>query len=346
VSARSLLSTVLFFGLTWAVPVQSDLGQGSQAIVNGEASDSADDVALYVLTRVPGGGVSCTGTLIAPNLVATALHCLTGVEVGQFSCNPDGTVIAGSPGDGHVGALVDPSKVEVYFGAQPTTEPAAVGRRLLGTGSSQICRNDLAFVVLDRDLPGPIAAVRLSDPVRIGETVRVIGYGQTETSGSRGRFRRFARRIVDVGPDSESEPVRTAAPRTFVISEGPCHGDSGGPALSEETGALLGVYSLAAGPSCTGVAVRNVYTRFSSFESLTMAAFAEAGAEPVLENQPSVDSSDSESSGCAVMEGASLGRERSPTTVAVVAALAFGLARARRRGAPSRCGDGRGWGLW
>ncbi len=86
-----------------------------------------------------------------------------------------------------------------------------------------------------------------------------------------------------MGPLVLSGPT-TAAPRTFVTSQGACFGDSGGPAFSEETGALSGVYSLAGGAGLHRRATsRNVYTRFSPFTKMIEQAFAEAGAEPVLE---------------------------------------------------------------
>jgi secreted trypsin-like serine protease len=97
--------------------------------------------------------------------------------------------------------------------------------------------------------------------------------------------------VIDVGPASDSDPIGTAAPRTFVVNEGPCHGDSGGPAISEETGALLGVYSLAAASSCTSVGARNVFTRLAPFSSLILGTFDQIGVEPVLEDAVEAPSS-------------------------------------------------------
>jgi uncharacterized protein (TIGR03382 family) len=260
------------------------LGSARQAIVNGDVSPSADDATMFVLTQVTASeGVACTGTLIAPNLVATALHCVTHSTLGEFSCKPDGSLSDNTREDGKMGPLVSASKVEIFAGRQPGQEPSAVGAQLLGTGSTQICRGDIAFVVLDREIDAPIAAVRLSTGVNGGDFVRVVGYGQTEESGSSGRFARDDVRVVDVGPATEDETSISASPRTFVVNEGPCHGDSGGPAFTADSGALVGVYSLTAGASCSGVGIRNVYTSLSSYSSLALDAFAAAGAEPVLD---------------------------------------------------------------
>lgn len=305
----------------------ASLGALEQPIVNGQSSDTADDGVVHVFSSPPGLPPSfCTGTLIAPNLVATALHCVTFTELGFFSCAADGTVKPVNPGDGNVGALIPPERVEVYVGRELPEEPSALGARLLGTGSTQICRNDLAFIVLDRDLDAPVSAVRLSGGVRRNEPVRVLGYGETEVYGATSvRLARSGVAIVDVGPATDDEPIGTAAPRTFVVNEGPCHGDSGGPAFSEQTGALLGVYSLAAGPSCTSVGIRNVYTSLAPFSELALQAFEAAGAEPLLEEREP----EPESPPVVPEQGCSLPaspRQASLWSVLLVAALALSAA--------------------
>lgn len=267
-----------------------ELGALEQPIVNGVASDEGDDAVVYVHTKSrEAGSISCTGTMIAPNLVATALHCVTQSDLGVFTCRPDGSLNPGDEEKGRMGALVAASDVSITVGAQLIgASPAARGARLLGTSSPQICRGDIAFVVLDRDLEDlPIASVRLDRGVRTGDHIRAVGYGQTEEYGSSGRRARAGLRVIDVGAESEDDVSISASPRTFVVDEGPCHGDSGGPAFAEDTGGLVGVYSLAAGGACTGVGVRNVFTRLSSYSALALQAFEAAGAEPLLDEASS-----------------------------------------------------------
>jgi MYXO-CTERM domain-containing protein len=311
------------------------LGSLQQAVVNGSLSTESDDSVVYILTDpAEGDAVSCTGTVVAPNLVATALHCVTHSTLGFFTCEPDGSLTATDRADGTIGRLLLPEEVGIYAGPDIRgADPVAHGKRLLGTGSTQICRGDLAFVVLDTELDVPASAVRVSYGVEPGDFVRVLGYGETETYGDSGRHVRSGRRVIDVGPLSEDQPSISAAPRTFVVNEGPCHGDSGGPAFSEETGALVGVYSLAAGDSCTGIGVRNVYTHLSTFSSFVLDAFAAADAEPVLdepEAEPERPAVVPES-GCSVVASGAPGSAPSAGLVGL-AALGVGLAFRRRRG--------------
>lgn len=330
-----ILPTLLLAAACGQAADELALGSLQQAVVNGDVSPESDDTAVYILTKPEeADAVYCTGTVVAPNLVATALHCVTDSPLGNFTCEPDGSVTAAGSADGAIGPLLRPEEVGVFVGPNIIgAQPVAHGRRLLGTGSPQICRGDLAFIILDTELDVPISAVRVSYGVEPGDYVRILGYGETETYGDSGRHVRSGRRVIDVGPLSEDEPSVSAAPRTFIVNEGACHGDSGGPAFSEETGALVGVYSLAAGDSCTGAGVRNVYTHLSTYSSFVLGAFEAAGAEPVLdepEAEPERPAVVPES-GCSVIASGAGGSAPSAGMVGL-AALGVALAFRRRRG--------------
>jgi hypothetical protein len=264
---------------------ESDAAGLRAAIVNGEISDETDDAVVKVEASPEGGDASaCTGTMIAPNLVVTALHCVAYYTGGRFRCNADGTLTSTEPKAGELGALASPEQIRILTGVTPSPEPIAVGARVFGTGATEICRNDFAVVLLDRDLDLPVVPLRLERSVRRAQSMRVVGYGSTE-EGMSDVVRRYRAgvTVTDVGPDAFGQATTSAAPRTFVLSEGACFGDSGGPAFSEETGALVGVYSLSVGTTCTTQGVRNIYTKLSPFKSLVDQAFAAAGYEPLLE---------------------------------------------------------------
>jgi secreted trypsin-like serine protease len=207
-----------------------------------------------------------------------------------------------------------------------------VGKRLFGTGSTQACQGDLAFVVLDRDLALPTVSVRLDRMAAWQESVNVLGYGQTKRVDHQGM--RIIRQVevLDVGPATTTEPTRTTAPRTFVVGNGPCKGDSGGPAFSLETGALLGVFSLNGAASCDAVGIRNVYTSVAPFSKLALDAYAAAGVEPNLENGLPVEveprkSTEVADSGCALAAPHST----TPWAFAALGLAVSGLVARRRR---------------
>src|SRR5690606_16310850 len=80
----------------------------------------------------------------------------------------------------------------------------------------------------------------------------------------------------------------------LVIGEAACSGDSGGPAFSAETGALVAIASRvgngttpsAEAPAafCVGESTDDVYTDFTPVLGVATRAFAAAGAAPVVED--------------------------------------------------------------
>jgi hypothetical protein len=314
--------------------VDGELGVSKQAMFAGEPSDASYEGVVFIETKQNGdNALTCTGTLVAPNLVITALHCVTGTPLGNFNCKPDGSMTSANIQDGTLSALVFPSNVKIYRGSPVDhSAPAALGAHLFGTGSTQVCQGDLALVQLDRDLDAPISSLRLDRMASWKETVNVLGYGETEGPSSGGLRRIRQVEVVDVGPASTAEPTRTAAPRTFVVGEGPCKGDSGGPAFSEATGALLGVFSLNAGTTCDTVGIRNSYTSLSPFSKLILDTFQKAGAEPMLEPGSSIDDpaaqNKADAGGCAL---APLRPARPSFALGLFALGAFALARRRCR---------------
>ena len=279
----ALALATLAFGCS-DIETPGSLSQEESHIVNGERSDASDDGVVFVGRS---GGAACTGSMIAPNLVLTALHCVTETKQDSgFVCRPDGTISPTSPVDGKLGGLLDPTEIYVRTGAEYHPDPDAHGVKLFGTGSNVICTNDLALMIIDTDLDVPIVPMRFGRSIERGEIVRAVGYGQTEVSGSSGRFVRHDIKVLDVGADLLSEGSTTAVARTMVIGEGPCHGDSGGPARSEETNAVLGVYSILNAQNCRAPGVKNIYTQVSPFEALIRKALDEAGHEPLLEVDP------------------------------------------------------------
>jgi Trypsin len=278
------LSSMLFAvgcGVEGEFAHSSDLELSTQAIVNGMPSPELDDSAMALLSGTGSLRAGCTATLIAPDIVLTALHCVAESGSGPFTCRPDGT-LSSPPPNGVLGATVEPSSIEVRMGAKYKTDIDALGAKVFRSGATDICKQDIAVVVLDRELDAPISRMRLHKRTQRGEYIRAVGYGASGM-GSTDRFARDGLRVTDVGEDQTAEVAGNAPPYTFVTGEGPCQGDSGGPAFSEETGALMGVYSISASVDCETLGVRNIYTALAPFEPLLMKAFEYAGREPLLE---------------------------------------------------------------
>jgi hypothetical protein len=280
-------------GETESITTQERVGQTIQPIIKGNASGTAHD-AVVVLTNFKDGVRRnlCSATMVAPNLLITARHCVSDTE-SSAACTNDGTAVtgAGVVGDRKPGNLV------VFVGKNglvPDTEVeengSARGTKIIVSKSSTVCNEDVAFLVLDKKIAGPIAPIRLGPPA-IAEKVSAVGWGVDET-GNLPQQREFRTGIplIGIGPGVYPEnPDYGYGDSEFMIGESACSGDSGGPTLSA-SGAVLGVASRAGNgkardpynyaTTCMGSGAHAVYTHLGAHKELVTRAFAEAG-EPV-----------------------------------------------------------------
>ncbi len=264
----------------------------SSAIINGEAdTDEHDSVVLLAILHgnVPGG--LCTGTMVAPNLVLTARHCVAETDHGAL-CTVDGAPYSG----GAVGKSYDPEDILVYTGRLAIQDmgeeeyAAARGKRIIVEDEPVLCDRDVAFVLLDRPIDVPVAPIRLGKKPRTGESLTAVGWGLTEEGRTPNkRMKRDGVRVEAVGPLVFDEPTRIGLGRSeFIVREATCSGDSGGPAFAS-TGAVVGVISRGGNgkdsssnraEGCIGRNTMNFYTHLADKASFVERAFEAAGYAP------------------------------------------------------------------
>lgn len=254
------------------------------AVAGGEISGAADDfvVALKAHQPEPYDDGGCSGTLVAPNLVLTALHCVSVFDTqAAYGCEPDGS--ATPSGAGWIGEPLDPANIDVYFGTELPLTVSAHASEIIGSHSTFACVDDIAFVVLDTALAAGGVALRNERTVVRGESVTVIGYGVNDLPGDVARTRRSGVAVVEVGPDDTSGGLGNLPARTFVVGDGPTTGDNGGPALSEETGAVVGVFRQSLAGTGVRAGSRGAFMQIAPLMNLARRAFDTAGAKLRLE---------------------------------------------------------------
>ncbi|MBX3223966.1 MAG: S1 family peptidase [Labilithrix sp.] len=203
-------------------------------MVGGSVSTTAQDATVMLAQN---GQQSCTGTLIAPNLVLTARHCIA-QPTGNSEC-------------GGFGTQVQPSAVSIMLGvnARANGTAAARGAKIFVPTTSNMCSFDVALIQLDRDVAGgKIASVRFSS-LEPNEATTAVGYGVDGQDRPLAQRMQRATTVLGVGAmtlqykTKQNTNVNYAIPVGDVATgESTCYGDSGGP-LFDASGAVVAVTS-------------------------------------------------------------------------------------------------------
>ena len=261
-------------------------GLSTAAIYGGVPDNAGNQNPAVVALKIGDGGATfllCSGALIAPNVVLTARHCVSAQTSTTVSCDQNG--VSSSPPD--FAADIAPATIHVFTGAAPALlgAPVASAKAIFHPAGATLCNLDLALVVLDAPVTGitPLP-VRLTGPVSGGEVVRAVGYGQNDQNAPVGtRFRKDGVAVLAVGSTVSSSQTPLGSSE-FEVGESMCEGDSGGPAIDETTGAVVGIVSR--GGACTET-TGHIYTAVGGFTSVFQQAFALAGGGPTGEGTAS-----------------------------------------------------------
>ncbi|MEB2310758.1 MAG: S1 family peptidase [Sorangiineae bacterium] len=245
-----LVTSLVLLPLLSACSSASDPGPSvlarSMARISGGAVDNTHTAVVGIFMQNGHMGGMCTGSLIAPNLVLTARHCVASL--------PSESVMCGSTTFG------DTFPASSFYVTTNTTfsydQSAYVGSSEVRVPSegSDACGFDVALIILSKPIPASQATPyvpRVDQEVVVGEPYTAIGFGQTsdgsQNSGGT-RMQRGGLRVSWHAGESLPEVCGSTmcgyglASSEWQGETGVCSGDSGGPAIDAEN-RVIGVVS-------------------------------------------------------------------------------------------------------
>ena len=237
--------------------------------ISGGVQDASTTAVLGMASL--NGGV-CTGTLIAPNLILTAQHCIAQVPSQYVQC-----------GRTRFGATYSPRNIfwttRGYL-TQNSNDYYASREIVVPPGGNDMCGYDIALVILQRSIPSAVAEPiepRLGTPATRNEGYTAIGYGHIgDNTGAGVRRRLEGRRVQCEGSFCPTwAQIQTTE---FLGTDGTCQGDSGGPALDSQ-GKVLG--ALSRGPAGCGAATYSGVARWGDWiQEVALRAADEGNYDP------------------------------------------------------------------
>ncbi len=297
----------------------------------GGSLDSRDESVVALEMNMPDGSKElCSGALLAANVVVTARHCVTPTLTKKVVCSEHGT----SENGNHFGDDAPPGTINVFRGAhaQLDATPDAQGKAVVHDDAKVVCDHDVAFLILDRALPNVKPyVIRTGGGVDASEHVNIVGYGKNDVGAALGtRLQKLDVPVLAIGAGTSASKTALGA-HEFEVGTGSCGGDSGGPAFSAQTGAIIGVVSR--GGDCADD-FGHVFVETRGTSDLVTRAFALAGGAALTEQGPQDPVDPAATTAAPHAGGCSAAPSSSPGTtgfagLAVVAGLA--IIRRRRR---------------
>jgi hypothetical protein len=240
---------------------------------------AADQSGVFALSASSHGGtdaptMNCSASLIAPNLLLTARHCVARASERRV------LVCGASP----LGDPVDPRGLRASNDARPTIDSTwlAISDVFVPTEGRDVCGFDIAVAILESSVDGlagmPPSLARFAE---VGDEFTVLGFGDMNETGGAAPARRMTkpRRVVCTGFDCGIE----VSDHEFSIDAELCDGDSGGPAVDAD-GAIVGVVSRSAigctSPIFTSVAAFGPFLRDAAVRAAELGSYAPSDWAP------------------------------------------------------------------
>ena len=285
---------VLAIGAAWmsgcGVAPPGDAPVASQRPIQGGDNDDSHLFAVGILAQLSRGVALCSGALLAPNLVATARHCVAALPANGIVCP-----------DSQFGGLTPATRLAVTTDSDVRTGSTryAVSQIIVPPGADQtsVCGNDIALLILSQNVALPAYVTPAINPPMTDHgvystVVTDIGYGESmamDTTGVTTGIRRIKqdvelacipndRGFTDCFPSLASQMTASE----FLSGNGTCEGDSGSSAFEQvnfDAGKWLSFGVVSRGSTSGATCVGGIYSRFDAWSALIIDAAMQAATK-------------------------------------------------------------------
>lgn len=273
---HALLLSSIAYATACASADASAAGSGAQAAIIDGVADTTTTNVLATGHSV-GDGELCSGVLIMPDVVLTARHCVASDRPASGACEGASAAVFHD-----IVPLASAwYAVDSTLSESTTYLPVDEIIELPGGDTLPNCGNDVVALRLHSPLTVAPATVNLTAEPSVGDVISIVGYGVNAPGAydSLGVRRRREGIIVEsVGQTSSGPGTSRTVEGEFVIDQGSCPGDSGGPAFDTE-GKVVGLMNRGNTSACQHMIYESVFAHADWIREIALASSTRLGIE-------------------------------------------------------------------